>query len=77
MPDQYKRELLSNEEADKLSNTAESFSEKLVIFTLLDTGLRVAELVGKATHHLRKEIQTASRSDYNTGTACVGKPLRH
>ena len=41
---QYKREPLSNEEADRLANAAESFQEKLVIFTLLDTGLRVAEL---------------------------------
>ena len=44
MPYQYKREPLSNEEADKLTNAAETFREKLVIFTLLDTGLRVAEL---------------------------------
>ena len=43
---QYKREPLSNEEADKLVNASESFEEKLVIFTLLDTGLRVAELAG-------------------------------
>ena len=44
MPYQYKREPLSNEESDKLANAAESFQEKLVIFTLLDTGLRVSEL---------------------------------
>ena len=46
MPYQYKREPLSNEETDKLANAAETFKEKLVIFTLLDTGLRVAELSG-------------------------------
>ena len=46
MPYQYKREPLSNEEMDKLANAAESFEEKLVIFVLLDTGLRVAELAG-------------------------------
>lgn len=46
MPYQYKREPLSNEEADKLSSAAESFQEKLVTFTLLDTGLRVSELSG-------------------------------
>ena len=44
MPYQYKREPLSGEESDKLANAAESFQEKLVIFTLLDTGLRVSEL---------------------------------
>lgn len=46
MPYQYRREPLSNEEADKLANAAESFQEKLVIFVLLDTGSRVAELAG-------------------------------
>ena len=46
MPYQYKREPLSNEEMDKLANAAETFKEKLVIFALLDTGLRVAELSG-------------------------------
>jgi integrase/recombinase XerD len=46
MPYQYKREPLSNEEADKLVNATESFQEKLVVFCLLDTGLRVAELAG-------------------------------
>ena len=44
MPYQYKREPLSSEQSDKLANAAESFQEKLVIFTLLDTGLRVSEL---------------------------------
>jgi len=43
---QYKREPLSNAEADNLANATKSFEEKLVIFTLLDTGLRVAELAG-------------------------------
>ena len=40
---QYRCELLSNEEADRLANAAESFQENFVIFALLDTGLRVAE----------------------------------
>lgn len=46
MPYQYKREPLSGEESDKLANAAESFEEKLIVFTLLDTGLRVSELSG-------------------------------
>ena len=44
MPYQYKREPLSGEESDKLSNAAEMFKEKLIIYSLLDTGLRVSEL---------------------------------
>ena len=43
---QYKREPLSMEETDRLVNAAETFQEKLIIFTLLDTGLRVGELAG-------------------------------
>ena len=46
MPYQYKREPLSSDEADRLANAADDFEEKLVIFTLLDTGLRVAEFAG-------------------------------
>jgi len=41
---QYKREPLSNDEADRLINSANTFQERLIIFTLLDTGLRVSEL---------------------------------
>ncbi len=41
---QYKREPLTQEEANRLANVCETHEEKLVICTLLDTGLRVAEL---------------------------------
>lgn len=41
---QYVREPLTAEEADKLANACESAEEKLVVWTLLDTGLRVSEL---------------------------------
>lgn len=50
MPYQYKREPLMPEEANRLANACQSATEKLVIWTLLDTGLRVAELA-----HLKKE----------------------
>ena len=43
---QYKREPLSPDEANRLSNACQQHTEKLVIWTLLDTGLRVAELAG-------------------------------
>ena len=44
MPYQYKREPLSDDEVNRLSNACETFDEKLIIWTLLDTGLRVSEL---------------------------------
>ena len=44
MPYQYVREPLTAEEADRLANACETPTEKLVVWTLLDTGLRVGEL---------------------------------
>ena len=41
---QYKREPLTPEEANRLVNACETHDEKLVVWTLLDTGLRVSEL---------------------------------
>ena len=43
---QYKREPLTPDEANRLAHACESHEEKLVIWTLLDTGLRVGELAG-------------------------------
>ena len=50
MPYQYKREPLTPDEANRLANSCETHEEKLVVWTLLDTGLRVAELA-----NLKKE----------------------
>lgn len=47
---QYKREPLTQDEATRLSNACDSFLEKVIIWTLLDTGLRVSELA-----NLKKE----------------------
>jgi integrase/recombinase XerD len=41
---QFIREPLRAEEADKLSHACETLEEKLLIWTLLDTGLRISEL---------------------------------
>ena len=46
MPDQYVREPLTADESDRLSNACETATERLVVWTLLDTGLRVGELCG-------------------------------
>jgi len=50
MPYQYKREPLTQDEANKLANACQSHQERLVVWTLLDTSLRVSELA-----NLKKE----------------------
>jgi hypothetical protein len=46
MPYQYKREPLTADEATRLANACQTHQEKLLVWTLLDAGLRVAELAG-------------------------------
>jgi integrase/recombinase XerD len=46
MPYQYKREPLTPDEANRLANVCETHEERLVVWTLLDTGLRISELAG-------------------------------
>ena len=41
---QFKREPLTPAEADRLYQACNSVQEKLIIWILLDTGLRVSEL---------------------------------
>lgn len=41
---EFKREPLTEEEKNALEAAAQTFKEQLIIFTLLDTGLRVSEL---------------------------------
>jgi len=41
---QYVRASLQAEEADRLCQACESLEEKLIVWTLLDTGMRVSEL---------------------------------
>ena len=43
MPYQYKREPLSDDEVNRLINACDTFREKFVIWTLLDTGLGLSE----------------------------------
>ena len=49
----FVREPLNGEECDRLVNACESFREKLVIWSLLDTGLRVSEFCDLR----RKDVQ--------------------
>ncbi len=56
MVDQYMRASLQTEEADRLCQACESLEEKLVVWTLLDTGMRVSELCNlKAEQILRRK----------------------
>jgi integrase/recombinase XerD len=41
---QYVREPLTTAEADRLANACETPTERLIVWTLLDTGLRISEL---------------------------------
>lgn len=52
MPYQYVREPLSTEETDNLCQSCETALEKLIIWTLLDTGLRVSELCSLTPKHI-------------------------
>ena len=55
---QYKREPLSIEEADRLLNGAQTPEERLCVWGLLETGLRVSELAGLT----RDQIQWQQRA---------------
>ena len=46
VPYQYTREPLTADEADRLANACETPTERLVVWTLLDTGSRIGELCG-------------------------------
>jgi integrase/recombinase XerD len=52
MPYQFKREPLTQEEATRLANACESHPERLVVWRLLDTGLRVSELASLTKENL-------------------------
>jgi len=49
MPYQYKREPLNDDEVNRITNACDTFREKFVIWTLLDTGLRLSEFVDLKT----------------------------
>jgi integrase len=53
MPYQFKREPLTQDEANRLAQACSSHQEKLVVLTLLDTGLRVSELAEMTKENLR------------------------
>ena len=65
MAHQFVREPLRAEEADRLANACRSPEEKLIVWTLLDTGLRVSELCALTLDN----VQWQQRSLRVTGKA--------
>ena len=55
---QYKREPLSIEESDRLMNACETAEERLIVWSLLESGLRVSELANLE----RDQIQWQQRA---------------
>jgi len=53
MPYQYKKEPLDDDEVNKLTNACETFREKFVVWTLLDTGLRISEFAGLTKNNIQ------------------------
>ena len=49
---QYKREPLNADEANRLANACKTPLERLIVWTLLDTGLRVGELAALKTQDI-------------------------
>ena len=70
MAHQFVREPLRAEEADRLANACRSLEEKLIVWTLLDTGLRVSELCSLTLDN----VQWQQRALRVTGKA---GPSRH
>ena len=52
MPYQYKREPLTPEEATQLEHACLTPQQRLVVWTLLDTGLRISELASLTTNQI-------------------------
>jgi len=53
MPYQYKREPLDDDEVNRLTNACDTFREKFVVWTLLDTGLRLSEFADLTKNNIQ------------------------
>lgn len=58
MPYQYKREPLNDDEINAMTNAYDTFREKFVVWTLLDTGLRLSEFADL------KKISSGRKEDW-------------
>ncbi len=71
---QYKREPLTAGEATALANACETHEERLVVWTLLDTGLRVNEL--SSLHRMNIDWQAHRMTIYGKGGPYGSKTKR-
>ncbi len=71
---QYKREPLTGDEATRLANACNPHEEKLVVWVLLDTGLRVSELANLKRDNL--DWQTHRLMIYGKGGPFGSKSKR-
>ena len=67
---QYKREPLSADEANRIANACTTHLERLVIWTFLDTGMRVSELA--ALNRSQIDWQNHRMTIYGKGGGAVG-----
>jgi len=78
MPYQHVREPLTAEESERLSNACETPSERLVVWTLLDTGLRVSELCGLTSKNVlwqQRQLRVKGKGGpYGSKTKVRGVP---
>ncbi|MEK7285964.1 MAG: tyrosine-type recombinase/integrase, partial [Nitrospirota bacterium] len=71
---QFKREPLTQDEANRIANACKTHEEKLIIWTLLDTGLRVAEFSALTKESL--DWQTHRLTVYGKGGPYGSKSKR-
>ena len=69
---QYKCEPLTGDEATRLANACNPHEEKLVVWVLLDTGLRVSELANLKRANL--DWQTHRLMIYGKGDPSAANP---
>ncbi len=55
MPYQYKREPLNDDEVNAMTNACDTFREKFVVWTLLDTGLRLSEFADLKKDNIQRQ----------------------
>lgn len=53
MPSRYKRKPLNDDEVNAMTNACDTFREKFVVRTFLDTGMRLSEFAGSKKDNIQ------------------------